>query len=568
MVVDDRNVASPGTYNLRVDGHYLAGGRCNPASIFTCGGGLACAGTAGAETCVPAACNDTIDDDGDGFPGYPTDPGCASPSDGDETDDCPAGPGCPECSNGLDDDGDGAADYGTDLDCVAASGSEDACQPEASPLLEVNAVITGGTTVGATSEFEPTCASGSTTNQGDRVHMLTVRRPLASLTIDTNNSTLNTVLSLYPSTCTGAPLACDNDGGDPGTQSLITRTNVAVGSYAIVVDGYNASNTYLLNVRGTYADGAVCDPTAPMFACNPGFACVGAAGAETCTPAACNDAVDQDGDGFPGYPSDPGCTSTSDDTEADNCPSGPGCPVCSNDLDDDGDGAIDYGMDLDCIAASSTSEASCQIEAEPLLPITAVTTSGTTTGATSQFQPTCNASAGANLADRVHMLYVTRPLATLSLDTNDSPFDTMLSLYTSTCTGAPLACDDDSGEPGAQSLITRTNVTPGAYAVVVDAYSGGGAYTLNVRGTYANGAACDPTMPMFTCSPGNACSRAGRRRDLLAGGVQRHHRRRRRRLPRLPQRPGLHQHQRRRRDRRLPVGARLSGVRQRPRRRR
>ena len=70
---------------------------------------------------VLAECYDDEDSDGDGFAGYPTDPGCLSANDSDETDDCPDGPNCPACADTLDEDFDGMTDYPNDGDCTAAS---------------------------------------------------------------------------------------------------------------------------------------------------------------------------------------------------------------------------------------------------------------------------------------------------------------------------------------------------------------------------------------------------------------------------------------------------------------
>jgi hypothetical protein len=71
---------------------------------------------------------------------------------------------------------------------------------------------------------------------------------------------------------------------------------------------------------------------------------------------ACNDDIDADGDGFLGYPTDPGCTSIFDKDEVDDCPSGPGCAQCANAQDDDGDSFIDFPSDPGCSAASDLSE--------------------------------------------------------------------------------------------------------------------------------------------------------------------------------------------------------------------
>jgi hypothetical protein len=66
-----------------------------------------------------------VDDDGDGIPDI-LDPGCTSTSDGDETDDCPSGPGCPACSNDVDDDGDGSIDE-VDAECGLPSDDDERC---------------------------------------------------------------------------------------------------------------------------------------------------------------------------------------------------------------------------------------------------------------------------------------------------------------------------------------------------------------------------------------------------------------------------------------------------------
>lgn len=73
--------------------------------------------------------------------------------------------------------------------------------------------------------------------------------------------------------------------------------------------------------------------------------------------AICDDGIDNDGDGLTDYPADPGCDSPDDQTEqpthcwdpmADNYRAEGACtypPACDNTLDDDGDGLIDYTGD-------------------------------------------------------------------------------------------------------------------------------------------------------------------------------------------------------------------------------
>ncbi len=59
----------------------------------------------------PTACQNDVDDDGDGAIDYPADGGCASSTDSSEL---------PACSDGVDNDGDGLTDFGADPGCASA----------------------------------------------------------------------------------------------------------------------------------------------------------------------------------------------------------------------------------------------------------------------------------------------------------------------------------------------------------------------------------------------------------------------------------------------------------------
>lgn len=342
ILVDDLGATSS-SFNLNLSGVYAAGATCAVSTTLRCAEGYACSGT-----CVVAACNDSTDADGDGLPGYPTDPGCASLSDNDETDDCPAGPGCPACANSLDDDGDGLLDYPADPGCLAASGTSElsACASiDAVPPFVANQPHTF---VGAANDVDLGCGADGL----DHVFRVQVRLPLASLSADTVGSATPAAVAFRTGTCSAADLVCAV--ANVGANARATLTAVAPGEYFVVVDdlGTSSPGPFTLQVTGTYALGARCDSNFPCA----GSACSGAAGAETCVVTACGDLIDADGDGFAGYPVDPGCTSLSDNDESDNCPSGPGCPACANAIDDDGDGQLDYPADTSCAAASSTSE--------------------------------------------------------------------------------------------------------------------------------------------------------------------------------------------------------------------
>ncbi len=82
----------------------------------------------------PPACNDAVDNDGDGQTDYPEDPGCATTDDADETDPDPL----PACSDGVDNDGDGFTDYPADEGCEAASDPDETTGFHADPYCAFN----------------------------------------------------------------------------------------------------------------------------------------------------------------------------------------------------------------------------------------------------------------------------------------------------------------------------------------------------------------------------------------------------------------------------------------------
>ena len=174
-------------------------------------------------------------------------------------------------------------------------------------------------------------------------------------------------------------------------------------------------------------------------------------------------------------------------------------------MDDDGDGLIDYPADFGCAAASATTEAACAMEPDQGGLITTPVTMGTTAGGAATFTSTCGGSSG---LDTVYFLNLPVPVASLSVTTVGTSFDTVLMLMNATC-GTTLACNDDSG--GLQSAITQTNLAAGPYAVVVDGFSAtsNGPFTLNVRGTVATGTACTHALfagGVLACPTGTTCN--------------------------------------------------------------
>lgn len=511
LIVQGKTTVETGMFVLDVDFHPGAGTPC--AMPDDCGPGLECRVPAGQSTmiCTGPVCSDGIDDDSDGKTDFPNDPGCATPTDADETDVCattPTDPACPACSNTLDDDGDGQTDFPSDPSCVAASTLSESCL-QSEPLIVATGPMTTDTTVGAVNDFTPVpgsvnghlCSTTGTHSAPDRVVQLDLPAT-QSLQLRLNPVGFDSSHTLLGATCTGAPIDCS----DNATMNPIN--GLAAGRYYVVVDGYaGASGTFTLNVTGTIANGGSCE--SPFFApdgltCNAGYTCKGAAGSRTCQLTECNDGMDNNTDGRMDFPADPGCVSASDDDEDTVCP-GASCPACADGVDNDGDGQTDYPMDVNCAAASSTTE-DC-LETEPLLAITGPITTGTLVGATDDHDPSCIST---NFPDRVYSLNLTTPLQSLVIDTEGSAVDTVLSLMDSTCTEPSIACDDDGGLGTGDSLITRNNVLPGAFKIAVDAKSSVlDTFTLAVKGTLYPGASCEGPLvdagvvvcpPMFGCN--------------------------------------------------------------------
>ena len=152
IIVDSHHPTSEGNFILSIQLYLSPGEECDPM-MPACAPGQVCRpadDNTTIPTCELPSCMDGRDNDFDGRADFPLDPGCTEAMDNDESDDCPAGPGCPECGNGDDDDGDGLSDYPDDLGCTSASDTVEAdCQSEQDPIGIVVASATNGSTSGA-----------------------------------------------------------------------------------------------------------------------------------------------------------------------------------------------------------------------------------------------------------------------------------------------------------------------------------------------------------------------------------------------------------------------------------
>jgi hypothetical protein len=223
--------------------------------------------------------------------------------------------------------------------------------------------------------------------------------------------------------------------------------------------------------------------------------------------AACSDGRDNDDDGKTDFPADPGCYSPLQASELDDCPTGKDCPACSNGIDDEGDGLIDYPQDPGCPTASEGDE----FEVNPvacgnnltvtLLPETSVI--GMLAGSPSTLtSETCGGGGG----EVPYQISLTVPRIMIArTDVPTTTVDTVLYLRQNCLEPtSELACNDDSGTPGAiGSAITRM-LDIGTYYLIVDARNAGqgGSFTLDVQFLLTEG---QPCTQQAECGPGLQC---------------------------------------------------------------
>ncbi|MCP4445174.1 MAG: hypothetical protein GY811_07520 [Myxococcales bacterium] len=497
FVFVDGSFFGDGAYTLSVEGVLPDGAACTPGEPgFVCTPGFTCR----TNTCVVAACNDAVDGDNDSDGnGFPNDPGCDSISDDDESDNCPSGAGCPACSNNIDDDTDTFTDFPADLGCKAASDNLELDECIAGvTVLDLQDVGASGTTDTAADSFDPSCDS---LTAGEDIYAYRNTRNLETITFSTLGSGGDTVLSIRQDDCGDEAAEIDCNGTGANGQEITITSPVLSAFYFVFVDTDFSTATvdYILNVSGIISPGNACIQGDGQFTCSAGFICDGT---DTCVATQCNDNISNDADGLVDF-LDPGCASLDDNDESDD--PNP-LPACADGVDNDADLATDFPADPGCSKASDTSEVDCE-DSDPLVSITASVTSGTTTGATDDFTPTCQISSTA--PEVAHEFSFPGELDSLSVTTNGTMYDTVLYIRPAACVATDLECDDDDGD-GLQSLIDLTNVPSGLYFIFVDAYSTySGPYTLTITGVIKSGEACDPdqiTAGVLTCASGTTCT--------------------------------------------------------------
>jgi len=236
-----------------------------------------------------SACSDGADNDGDGQTDFPDDPGCANADDSSEIDSALA------CDDGLDNDGDGDVDL-ADAGCTdLMDGSESEDAEITDPAVCSDDIDNDGD--GLTDSADPGCEDDEDVSERD------------------------------------ALLSCD-DGFDNDLDG-----DIDFGTDAGCDDALDPSESPVCSdARDNDGDGLIDLADA---------GCQDADDSSETSSLACDDGVDNDMDGETDYPSDPGCSSVSDDSEAATCEDG---------QDNDGDTLIDFPSDPGCAAANDSSE--------------------------------------------------------------------------------------------------------------------------------------------------------------------------------------------------------------------
>ena len=400
-----------------------------------------------ADSPQPPACGDGVDNDGDGAVDYPTDPGCQGIGDRDEVDP----PVTPACADGVDNDDDAAIDYPEDRGCESAADSSEggACGRTYEPIE-----VDPGRTVRGDSRRAPFVAEGSCGGRGapEQVFVYRVERAIEALIVRTDlpdNQLESTIYIRRGCLDTGSEIACVREPLNDGiAANSLTLTAPGPGEYYIFLDG----------ASGRGGQFSVIIEEVPLAACLNG--------------------LDDDDDGLPDYPNDPGCQRPEDRDETD--PETP--PVCFDDRDNDGDGEVDFPLDFGCLSAADSDEVDLcgqglRIDEYPTGAAFILTD---TSGGGRTFRGSC----GGDGPERI-FAYENPFNAALEFTVDFPETTNRTNLYVRrSCanSGTELGCGPD-GEAGVEQrgTVTLERAAPGTYFIIVDTLLGiGGPVKLAV----------------------------------------------------------------------------------------
>ncbi|MFH2007876.1 MAG: hypothetical protein ABI333_14935 [bacterium] len=440
----------------------------------------------------PRACNDGIDNDGDGLIDYPEDPGCLDSLDSEEGN-------LPFC--GISEDGQAVFNH----------------------RLPPTAQVVESTAHGLSHET----GSCGGLDANEIVYALTVTDSATSILISTmgDPTLLNTVVYVRKDHCEDplSEVACSAGAGPGGGGQQVILEHPAPGEYFIFVDGAEpgAAGQFLLRVRWIIPEAMECLPDDPLRVCVPGLICVPEAPglAPVCSVPRCNDGLDNDGDGLIDFLEDPGCQDPLDNTELDDCLGpgfGPGCPACADGIDNDGDGLTDWSADPDCSGAGGLLE---ELECVLDLPIRWLPQSGTVTGVLYQFdleqypfvapslsEPSCDSN---SWSEDVYALWLPSGAARLQATLIGEEMTPQLYVRRDSCSAGVEIASDCVFPPETTASVDATSVGPGVVFVFADANDitgrWGALYSLYVTATLSASSICDPFSSAILCPAGTAC---------------------------------------------------------------
>ncbi len=339
-----------------------------------------------------------------------------------------------------------------------------------------NAVVTGSTT-GGENHFEPTCSSNS--YAADATYSWTAPEHGIFL-FDTNSSSYDTILLALRNDCDGEEIACDDDSGD-GSRSQFQMEMQQGEVIILVIDGYSShTGSYQLNITqlcmpdcenkecGDDGCGGSCGECQPNAECIDGLC-------DVCVPFDC----------------------TARECGADGC--GGSCGDCP-----EGEKCSDDGA---CFTY-------CPVDDLGSLTGNAVVT-GTTSGRDDDFSPSCQNSSNAG---DITYTWQAPETGTFVIDTDNSSFDTVLTILSQSCLGEELACDDDGGV-STRSRIEIELTEGDVIVIVIDGYSSNsGSFVLNITppchpdcegkdcGDDGCGGTCGECEDGYLCDDNGLCS--------------------------------------------------------------
>lgn len=434
-----------------------------------------------------------------------------------------AAPHRPACDDGVDNDGDGLADFPDDPGCTSAQDVDESNPPYcgldgAGQMIEIRAIPPTGHLVQNTDNGQDHhVGSCGGTGAPELVFSLTITGNTSGVLINTigDPTLLDTVLYVRKDNCDNpaAEVACAASTTGGGVELGLTDPDP--GEYFIFVDGNSpgASGQFLLEIRGLIPQGAPCDPTDLTLVCTPGLICAEPdSGPPTiCLVPRCSDGLDNDNDGIVDFPSEPGCESALDHTEDDTCP-GVGCPQCADGADNDGDGLTDWPNDPGCTGAGDPIELD---ECLTGLQLTELPLTGTHTGTIAMSQPSLsNGSCGPSPPGPETVYPLSLPYGAVQVDVSMTVlgWDAYPNLYmraVDCAAGTELDCvgtNYDSTES-----LSLNNLAAGDYYIFADTYAvyADQTYDLSVQVFLPVGAPCELANPLKQCGDGGTCQDVG-----------------------------------------------------------